>query len=142
MHQMNIELSFSPDPASELAHRAAGDVRSMFTARVGEVADSHVAWNSTTNEAVLPLTQGVAECAAAGDVVGAARFAGEWASVYLAAASLIAEQLMRTAIAYIYLAEGRNIEDDEASAAFMVEWQERVMQETFTVLIEEGRTLV
>jgi hypothetical protein len=88
---MDVPLSFAPDPNSELAHQAAEDVRSMFTARVGEAADSLEAWNRTTNEAVLPLTHGVAERAAAGDVVGAARLAGEWASVYLAAAGLIGE---------------------------------------------------
>jgi hypothetical protein len=139
---MDVQLSFSPDPGSALARQAAEDVRTMFTARVGEVSDSHAAWNSTTNQTVLPLTQGVADRAATGDVVAAAAFAGEWASVYLAASSFISEQLMRTAIAQIYLAQGGDVEDDETAVAFAVEWQARIMHDTFTMLIEEGRTLV
>lgn len=139
---MTISWSYSPDPAGELAQQAAADVRSLFTARVGESPDSHATWNTETGIALNPLVNGVAQRAAEGDYLAAARFAGEWAGTYLAASSLLSEQLLRAAIARAYIASGEDPEDNERAVEFMIDWQNAITKYVFAMLVEEGRTLV
>ena len=138
---MTVSWECSPDPASDLAKQAAADARSLFTARIGETDDSQATWNSETAAAIEPFINRVGQLAADGDHLGAARYAGEWASTYLAASSFLTEQLLREAIWRAYVASGGDLADRAAGLKFLRDWTESITRDTFTVLISEGRTL-